>query len=80
MKLQKLFFCFFLLLLISACKNEKKEALGEKIPTSVKYAQGFDIQQFKYYIKLTIKAPYPEAKETFEYILIPKGNDIQRPA
>ncbi|WP_456378187.1 ABC transporter substrate-binding protein [Lutibacter sp.] len=61
----------FLLFLIFSCKNDQKKNYFEKENTlkNIKYAKGFDIQHFKNYTKLTIKAPYPNSKEIFEYIL-----------
>lgn len=61
-----------LLILLFSCKNERKNNVSEEKNSSennIKYAKGFDIQYFKDYTKLTIKAPYPDSKETFEFIL-----------
>ena len=81
MKFQKIIFLFFLcMLFFCGCKTEQKETILKETNTLIKYAQGFDIQIFDNYKKLTIKAPYPEAKEQFEYILIPKGTDIPEAA
>ncbi len=65
-----------LLFLISACKEEKKVAPNFQTKSSIKYAGGFDIQYFNNYKRLLIYPPYPDAKEQFEYILIPKGKDV----
>ncbi len=62
-----------LLLLISACKAEKKEFVITKSKTSIKHAKGFDIQLFDDYKKLIIKSPHPDTKEQIEYILLQKG-------
>jgi len=78
MKLLKPLIFLFFLLLISACKTEKKELIIKEINPSIKYAKGFDIQSFKTHKKLIIKSPYPDAKEQFEYILIPKGAKIPK--
>ncbi|WP_299527139.1 ABC transporter substrate-binding protein [uncultured Lutibacter sp.] len=61
----------FLTLLFS-CKNVPEKLSSEvKIGSEnkIKYAKGFDIQHFKDYTKVTIKAPYQDSKETFEFIL-----------
>lgn len=47
-------------------KNPSK-SLQQK--SNIKYAKGFEIQSFKTHKKLIIKTPYPDAKETFEFIL-----------
>ncbi len=81
MKFQKILFFFFLcFLFLYGCKTEQKETILKETNTSIKHAQGFDIQKFKEYSKLIIKAPYPEAKEQFEYALIPKGTKIPEAA
>ncbi|SFS32838.1 ABC transporter substrate-binding protein [Lutibacter maritimus] len=68
-----------------ACKNEVKNNKSEKSITKsfIKYAKGFEIQQFNDYKKVIIKAPYNGSKETFEFILTPnkttKNNEITIP-
>lgn len=70
----KLFFRFALILLFFiGCKQNKDSNPSRtniKLITKIKHAKGFDIQEFKHYKKLTIKSPYLNAKEQFEYILI----------
>ncbi len=63
---------FILSLFFSCKKNQNKSSFNERntIENTIKYARGFDIQHFKNYTKLIIKAPYQNSKETFEYILI----------
>jgi len=78
MKFPKPIIFLSLLLLISACKTEKKELVIKEINTSIKHAKGFDIQSFKNHKKLIIKSPYPDTKEQFEYILISKGAKIPK--
>lgn len=63
---------FTLLTLLFSCKNDKKdvELIGEiNKNKTIKYAKGFDIQHFKNYTKLTVKAPYQNSTETFEFVL-----------
>ena len=76
MKLKKTFFLVFLCVLFFSCKTEQKQPVLKETKTSITYATGFHIEKFNAYSKLIIKAPYPEATEQFEYILIPKGKDI----
>ncbi len=76
-KLAKLLLLTSLLYLISACKQTEKKPISVT-NTNIKYAKGFTIQSFKNYKKLIIKAPYPNADETFEVVLLPKGNNLPK--
>ncbi|WP_457609628.1 ABC transporter substrate-binding protein, partial [Lutibacter sp.] len=61
-----------ILSLFFSCKKDQNKSSfseGNTIKNTIKYAKGFDIQHFKNYTKLIIKAPYQNSKETFEYIL-----------
>lgn len=61
-----------LLILLFSCKNDQKNIESEgktNTESNIKYAKGFDIQHFNNYTKLTIKAPYQNSTETFEFIL-----------
>lgn len=62
---------FFLFLIYSCKKNENNNSFnGENtVDNVIKYAKGFEIKHYKKYTKLSIKAPYQNSKETFEYIL-----------
>ncbi len=73
-------YIIFLLFLtyLQSCKSEQKELVTKETNTSIKHAKGFDIHNFNTYIKLIIKSPYPDAKEQFEYVLIPKGKKIPK--
>lgn len=69
---------FALLILLFSCKNDQKNIESErKINTesTIKYAKGFDIQHFKNYTKLTVKAPYQNSTEVFEFILTSNKSD-----
>jgi len=55
-----------------SCKNEVKKTTKEEniiVESSIKYAEGFRIQEFDGYKKLIISAPYQNSEETFEFIL-----------
>ena len=70
---------FFLILssfFFFSCKTEQKQDLVKENISTIKYATGFDIQHFDGYKKLIIKAPYPDAKEQLEYIIIEKEEII----
>lgn len=65
-----------IIVFFSACKHKNQAELNSEensIKTNIKYAKGFEIQQFKDYKKLLIKAPYQNAEETFEFILSKKN-------
>jgi iron complex transport system substrate-binding protein len=78
---------FYVLLMLFSCKNEVKKSVNNNNfikETTIKYAKGFDIQYYKNYTKLIIKAPYQNSEETFEYVLVDssqenKPNAIQIP-
>jgi len=76
MKLQKVISFILITFLIFACKQEKKELNFSISNSTQKHAKGFDIQTYPDYAKLSIKAPYPDAKGALEYILIPKGEKV----
>lgn len=76
MKFLKSLVLLIILLLFITCKKENKIVLNSKTNTSVKYAKGFDIEQFENFKKLIIKTPYPNAEQALEYIIIPKENNI----
>ena len=74
--LRKLHFILvlFLVFLISSCdesRNKNKEQeIGGVNEKTIKYAAGFDIQNYKGYKKLIIKSPYPDAEHYQEFVLI----------
>ncbi len=76
MKQLKVAVVLSLLLIIFACKQEKKELNSLINNSTQKYAKGFSIQTYTDYKKLIIKAPYPDATKQFEYVLIPKDKEI----
>ena len=61
-----------------SCGNDNKnnlQTVKTNDKSTIKYAKGFDIQHFKNYTKLTIKAPYQNSTETFEFILTSKKSN-----
>lgn len=75
-----------LLFILNSCNSTINNKKSDNIiisKTNIKYAKGFDIQHFKDFTKLIIKAPYPNSKETFEFKLTSKKskeiNTIQVP-
>lgn len=69
---QLLFFTVLITIIYVSCNSNSKNNKDLKNTNQslkVKYAKGFDIQYFIGYNKLIIKSPYPDANETFEYII-----------
>lgn len=76
--------CFLLVAILIGCKesHQKAEASETKVfpalqanldtVTSVKYAQGFEINTKGYITYLKIKSPWPDAKTPFIYALVNK--------
>ena len=71
---------FFVFAGIISCKNtsspESQDKNSSEVITSIKYANGFDLQYFNGYNKLIIKDPYPGATEEFIYYLVPKNTSV----
>jgi len=68
------------ILSFTSCKNNNtiptSPSTQYQIPNTIKYAQGFTIESFQGFKKLTITAPYQKSKKQYEYVLVPKGNPI----
>ncbi len=62
-----------------SCKQEKKEnstiTIQKLADQKIEYATGFSIQNHDTYKEITITSPWPNAKNTFTYILYPKGTE-----
>jgi iron complex transport system substrate-binding protein len=73
---------FVLFLLLTACKNEKKQqnsVLNQSINSiELSYANNFSISDFGDFYILEIETPWPNAKKTFTYLLTKE--DAQIPA
>ncbi len=63
-------FILVVFLFVSCKKEVSKATLKNTTNTSIKLAQGFEIQKFNDYNKLIIKSPYKDAKTKYEYILV----------
>ncbi len=81
-KMKNILISFLVLFQLFSCKNEiiKDDLSLNKIPinSSIKYAEGFDIEYYKDYTKLIINTPFPDAEKEYEYYLIHHGNDIPK--
>ena len=66
-------------LLISCNESRKNKEIKQDFTAQnkLKYAKGFEIQHFKNYKKLVIKAPYKDSKETYEFILTNSKSSTQ---
>ena len=70
---------FSFIFLFTSCKKEvQKEIKKSAINTSIKLAQGFEIEGFKDYKKLIIKAPYKDSKIQYEYTLVSSTTDLSK--
>ncbi len=62
------------------CKNDRKsvDQFQNKVHNNslIKDAKGIEIKHFNTFTKLTVKTPYPNASETFNYYLIPRRSII----
>ena len=66
------FLLIVLCLFLASCKGKEEkiqEVKHTESGTPIKYAKGFDLQYFEGYKKLVIKRPFPNANESFEFIL-----------
>jgi iron complex transport system substrate-binding protein len=72
-----IFFFLLMILIFNSCKKETNTAkindTNSLFKSSIKYAKGFDIQVYNDYKKLIIKAPYPNAENQQEFILVSKN-------
>jgi iron complex transport system substrate-binding protein len=74
MKLLKYSLFFGVALWVFSCKNTSEKSTIKPIKkSSIKYAKGFQIEEFETYKKLIIKAPYQNSNEIFEYFIYTKG-------
>jgi iron complex transport system substrate-binding protein len=73
----KIFRIIFILLVVSACKNETKGDIvksSAKHQLALKYAEGFTFKDYGNYKVLEIINPWPEAKKNLKYLIISKEN------
>ena len=71
-------FISYSLLLFSAllciqCKTETSTDVAIKAVNSVKYAQGFSIENYATFTLVTVRNPWPNAKQSYHYVLHKKG-------
>ncbi len=77
MKFRNLLLLFLLYsFFVFSCKQEKKEVPSPQSTTFIKYANGFEIQEFGNYRKLIIKSPYPNAAEFQEFYLVDENKVV----
>jgi len=67
-------FLFILIICLFSCEEKrdvaKKTETNNESKSSIKYAQGFDLQIYKGYKILIIKSPYPDAEQYQQFILM----------
>lgn len=68
----------FFLLIVSACKKEKKgPATGTSLKEiSITHANGFKIFHTEDYKKIEVTSPWPGSTEVFTYLLVERGSRI----
>ncbi len=78
MKLDRNYFLFFFIILFFIqCKNETKEdKLIFHSKNEIQYAKGLELYKYQGFSILKIMNPWPEAKESFTYILQEKNGII----
>ena len=73
--MQKICSLLFVAFLFVCCKNDpEKTDLPTSTATAIKYAQGFEIENFDTHKVLTISNPWPGADKTYTYLL--KKQDV----
>ena len=71
------FALFFFIVSFFGCKQEtKKQTLIDSSKNKIQYAKGFEIYKHQGFSILKITSPWPEAKESFTYILQEKNGII----
>ncbi len=68
----------FLIVFISCKEIQNSPSIIQESDqrTTVNYAKGFEINHFEGYKTITLKDPWPGAKDTFTYALVEKGNSL----
>ena len=64
-----------LLVSFSSCKKRIKTEILKEIPSTIKYAKGFDIITINGSKKLLIKSAYQNSKEVFSYQIVTKNKE-----
>ncbi|HEY5825101.1 MAG TPA: ABC transporter substrate-binding protein [Cyclobacteriaceae bacterium] len=59
-----------------ACSSRQNNNAENQTASSIKYAQGFSIKQEGKIKHVTVSNPYQGATEGFDYLLVPKGENI----
>lgn len=60
----------WVLLVLVFCATD---GYAEKTPPKVQYATGFEVAYFEHYKIVTVKQPWRNAQETFQYVLVDRG-------
>ena len=75
--LQCLFCACFLLVVSCKKRSQAKDILTETVSASkgvpIYYAKGFKVEDFGTHKIIEVKAPWPDSKELFRYLVLPKG-------
>ena len=83
LNLKRTFFLLLLILVVISCKNETKNTteINSQYTSQValKYAKGFEINNFEGYKVITLKNPWPGTTKTFKYALVEKNASLPDP-
>lgn len=62
--------CFFIVASLASCKKDTESTITNgKVENSIKYAQGFSINEYENYSIVTIKQPWVDADKSYKYVL-----------
>lgn len=67
---------FLMFLLIVSCNSKKETGIPAPSGTSIKYATGFSVRKEGNARYITLSSPYPGATEGYQYLLVPRGEEI----
>lgn len=71
-------FCFLAFLAFAGCQQQpaEKPAAAANSKNKVKHAKGLEIYRFEGYTVVKVTSPWPNAKESFTYIMQQKGGKV----
>jgi iron complex transport system substrate-binding protein len=62
--------CFFIVASLASCKKDTESTITNgEVENSIKYAQGFSINEYEDYSIVTIKQPWVDADKSYKYVL-----------
>ena len=61
------------------CQSDRSQTSLAQNQNTVRYAQGFTLQNYNDLTVVTVRNPWPEARQTYRYVLYKKGAPGGRP-